>query len=61
MNKKKKQELEQLGFSVSLGQNGHYKIAYFDDRYMTTMSSTPSDRCAGENYVSEFTKKLFGY
>lgn len=61
VNKKKKQELEQLGFSVSLGQNGHYKIAYFDDRYMTTMSSTPSDRCAGENYVSEFTKKLFGY
>lgn len=62
LNKKKKQELEQLGFSVALGQSGHYKIAFFNDpRYTTVMGSTPSDKAAGENYVSEFGKKLFGY
>lgn len=59
LNGKSKQELKQLGFTVTeVGK--HYKLTYFDDnRYTITMAKTPSDGRAGKNNVSEINKKLF--
>ncbi len=59
LNGKLKQELNQLGFTVT--EDGkHYKLTYFDDnRYTITMAKTPSDGRAGKNNVSEINKKLF--
>lgn len=59
LNGKLKQELKQLGFTVT--EDGkHYKLTYFDDnRYTITMAKTPSDGRAGKNNVSEINKKVF--
>jgi len=58
LNGKLKQELKQLGFTVT--EDGkHYKLTYFDDnRYTITMAKTPSDGRAGKNNVSEINKKM---
>ena len=59
LNGKLKQELKQLGFTVT-EEGKHYKLTYFDDnRYTITMAKTPSDGRAGKNNVSEINKKLF--
>lgn len=56
---KLKQDLKQLGFSIS-DEGKHYKLTYFDDnRYTITMAKTPSDGRAGKNNVSEINKKVF--
>ncbi|MBZ1353479.1 hypothetical protein LPB406_07820 [Streptococcus sp. LPB0406] len=59
MNGKLKQELKQLGFTVT--EDGkHYKLTYFDDnRYTITMAKTPSDGRAGKNNVSNINNKVF--
>lgn len=59
LNGKLKQELKQLGFTVT--EDGkHYKLTYFDDnRYTITMAKTPSDGRAGKNNVAEINKKVF--
>lgn len=59
LNGKLKQDLKQLGFSVS-DDGKHYKLTYFNDnRYTITMAKTPSDGRAGKNNVSEINKKVF--
>ena len=59
LNGKLKQELKQLGFTVT-EEGKHYKLTYFDDnRYTITMAKTPSDGRAGKNNVSEINKKVF--
>lgn len=59
LNGKLKQELKQLGFTVT--EDGkHYKLTYFDDnRYTITMAKTPSDGRAGKNNVSNINNKVF--
>lgn len=59
LNGKLKQELKQLGFTVT-EEGKHYKLTYFDDnRYTITMAKTPSDGRAGKNNISEINKKVF--
>lgn len=56
---KLKQDLKQLGFTIS-DEGKHYKLTYFDDnRYTITMAKTPSDGRAGKNNVSEINNKVF--
>lgn len=56
---KLKQDLQQLGFTIS-DEGKHYKLTYFDDnRYTITMAKTPSDGRAGKNNVSEINNKVF--
>ena len=59
LNGKLKQDLKQLGFSIS-DEGKHYKLTYFDDnRYTITMAKTPSDGRAGKNNVSNINNKVF--
>ena len=56
---KLKQDLKQLGFTIS-DEGKHYKLTYFDDnRYTITMAKTPSDGRAGKNIVSDINNKVF--
>ena len=56
---KLKQDLKQLGFTIS-DEGKHYTLTYFDDnRYTITMAKTPSDGRAGKNNVSEINNKVF--
>lgn len=49
-------------FSVTRLKNNHFKITFHnDERYTTIVSSTPSDSRSGQNCVSDFANKLFGY
>ena len=52
--------LEDIGFSVS--ESGkHAKAVYHeDDRYVFSISKTPSDTRSGKNLVSDITKTIFG-
>lgn len=54
-----KQDLKQLGFSIT--EDGkHYKLTYFNDkRYIIHMAKTPSDGRAGKNIVSDINNKVF--
>lgn len=56
---KLKQELQQLGFTIT--EDGkHYKLTYFNDkRYIIHMAKTPSDGRAGKNIVSDINNKVF--
>ena len=55
-------EIEKLGFSLSKDGNKHYKILFNNDaRYQMSVSSTPSDRRAGENLTTSYMNMLFGY
>lgn len=56
---KLKQELQQLGFTIT--EDGkHYKLTYFNDkRYIIHMAKTPSDGRAGKNNVSNINNKVF--
>lgn len=59
LNGKLKQDLKQLGFSVS-DDGKHYKLTYFNDkRYIIPMAKTPSDGRAGKNNVSNINNKVF--
>lgn len=59
LNGKLKQELQQLGFTIT--EDGkHYKLTYFNDkRYIIHMAKTPSDGRAGKNIVSDINNKVF--
>lgn len=59
LNGKLKQELKQLGFTVT--EDGkHYKLTYFNDkRYIIHMAKTPSDGRAGKNIISDINNKVF--
>ena len=59
LNGKLKQELKQLGFTVT--EDGkHYKLTYFNNkRYIIHMAKTPSDGRAGKNIVSDINNKVF--
>lgn len=59
INGKLRQELQQLGFTIT--EDGkHYKLTYFNDkRYIIHMAKTPSDGRAGKNNVSNINNKVF--
>ena len=51
-------ELEKIGFTYSV-DNKHYKIKYNDDnRYMITITKTPSDHRTGKNTASKIIRML---
>lgn len=53
--------LERVGFSVKTDTSKHYKIVYQnDDRYMISVSKSPSDHRSGKNLVSTYMNMLFG-
>lgn len=51
----KKSQLKGLGFSVE-EEGSHYKIIFHDERYMFTVSKTPSDHREGKNMISDICK-----
>lgn len=50
--------LESLGFHVVKGKT-HYKVIWNDSSYRTTLSSSPSDRRANQNHISDITRTFF--
>jgi len=55
-----RQGLRELGIEISKGDGKHYKLTMGDDqRYIVTISKTPSDRRAGDNCAAEICKKMF--
>ena len=53
----KKSRLKDVGFSVQ--EDGpHYKLIFHDERYMFTISKTPSDYRNGDNTISDICKRL---
>lgn len=58
-SEKQVRELKSVGFEVEKAGK-HYKITFAgDDRYMFTVSATPSDYRTAENMISTITKTLF--
>jgi hypothetical protein len=54
-----RQELLDLGFTIT-EEGKHYRLTYYGDgRYKTTFAKTPSDHRAGKNMVSDLTKKVY--
>ena len=52
LNKNAKTQLKNLGFVIE--EDGpHYKIYFHDQRYMFTVSKTPSDHREGKNLISK--------
>lgn len=55
-------ELESAGFEIQPNKNRHYKVRFHgDDRYQTSVSTTPSDHRGAANLQAEFLNQLFGY
>ncbi len=54
--------LKSLGFEVSMGGNGHYRLCYKDDpKYVFTMPATSSDVRNGKNMYGEICRKISVY
>ena len=59
MDAKTRSVLEHAGFNIST-EGGHPKLVYYgDERYMTTLSSTPSEGRGGKNNASELCNTIF--
>lgn len=57
-----KRTLERYGFEFLKTSSGHHKVVYQNDnRYQTSMSSSPSDNRSGDNLVATYMNMLFGY
>jgi hypothetical protein len=58
MNGALRKELQAFGFEIT--EDGkHYKLTYFgDERYIVTVSKTPSDWRTGKNTVSKIVEKV---
>ena len=58
LDKTLRQKLQDFGFQIT--EDGkHYKLTYYgDNRYVITLSKTPSDHRSGKNTVSEIIKKI---
>lgn len=51
--------LERLGFVYKTGNKHHQILFHGDERLMFTVGKTPSDYRAGDNNISDISKKLF--
>lgn len=59
INNKMVNRLKEMGFSIT-HDGGHYKITFHDDnRYMATLSATPSDSRGCKNTASDIIKLMF--
>lgn len=57
LSKTGKAKLRDVGFTIEEG-GSHYKITFYDPRYMFTVSKTPSDYREGMNLASDICKML---
>ena len=53
-----KDRFNRLGFNLKEDESSHYKFVFHDDRYMFTVSKTPSDHRSGKNLVAEINRIL---
>lgn len=53
----KKSQLKSAGFSVQ-EEGPHYKVIFHDERYMFTVSKSPSDHREGKNMISDISKVI---
>lgn len=59
MSRPLRQNLEELGFSIT-GDGKHYKLVYCEDnRYCTVLPKTPGDVRGGRNGASDIVKMVF--
>ena len=59
MSPKVRSEMKKLGFSI-IEDGKHYKLVYNEDeRYMTTLSKTSSDKRAGKNAQANILRDMF--
>lgn len=62
MSREAIREAERYGFTIAKSGSNHYKILFNGDtRYQMAMSSTPSDKRAGDNLLTTYMNMLFGY
>jgi hypothetical protein len=55
-----RKKLEDLGFEVDTSGKHAKAVYHGDDRYVFSISKTPSDHRSGKNMVSDINRKIFG-